>query len=172
MALSVAAAADRLASHAGLFRALVEGVSTEQARWKPEPDRWSVLEVVCHLGDEEVHDFRRRLDLTLHHPGEAWPPIDPQGWVTERRYNEGELRPALERFLDERARSVAWLRGLEAPDLERAYEHPSLGRMRAGDLLASWLAHDLIHVRQITRLRYRWLEGQAAPWRLGYAGTF
>ena len=44
--------------------------------------------------------------------------------------------------------------------------------LRAGDLLASWLAHDLIHIRQITRLHYRWLERLAAPYQLGYAGPF
>jgi len=39
-------------------------------------------------------------------------------------------------------------------------------------LLAAWLACDLIHVRQITRLDYRWLEQWAAPYRLGYARPF
>lgn len=172
MTLSVGEAASRLAANAGVFRALVDGVSDSEARWKPAADSWSVLEVVCHLGDEEVEDFRRRLDLTLHHPSEAWPAIDPPRWAVERRYNERSLAASLEGFLEERARSVAWLRGLDSPDLSRSHEHPRLGRLSAGDLLTSWLAHDLIHVRQITRVRYRWLERAAAPWRPDYAGPF
>jgi hypothetical protein len=175
--LTIKDAAVRLGRNAGAFGALVLGVSEEQARWKPEPGQWSVLEVVNHLADEEAEDFRRRLELTLLRPGEPWPGIDPQGWVVSRGYNERELPASLRRFLDERERSIAWLAGLpEDADLARAYEHPSLGQIRAGDLLASWVAHDLIHIRQLTRLHYRWLErvagGATPPQRLDYAGPF
>ena len=173
MPLTLHAAAAELERNAETFRALVAGLSMEAARWKPEPSAWSVLEVVGHLGDEEAEDFRRRLELTLADPATAWPPLDPPARVAELRHGEGTLEALLERFLDERARSVAWLRGLgEDADLARAHEHPRIGSLSAGDLLASWLAHDLIHVRQITRLRYGWLEREAAPWSPDYAGPF
>jgi hypothetical protein len=170
--LDVGYVADRLEADAGAFEALVERVTPEQARWKPEPAKWSVLEVLSHVADEEVEDFRRRLDLTLHHPGEPWPPIDPEGWAKERRYNEGDLAETLRRFLEQRRSSVAWLRGLTAPDLARGYPHPKVGLVRAGDLLASWLDHDLIHIRQITRLHHQWLVGRARPFGTDYAGGF
>jgi hypothetical protein len=172
------AAADRLAVNAAVFDQLMGNVSDEQARWKPDPSQWSILEVVNHLADEEVEDFRRRLELTLLDPGAAWPSIDPQGWAVARRYNERDLDDSLTRFLDERDHSCTWLEGLPDPvDLQRAHTHPTIGVMRAGDVLASWLAHDLIHIRQITRLHYRWLERAAAAesspsYRLDYAGPF
>lgn len=172
MSLPLAAAAARLESDGAVFAALVEGVSDEQARWKPEPSQWSIVEVINHLADEEVEDFRTRLDLTLHRPGAAWPPIDPQGWPRSRAYLERELGASLERFLSERRRSVAWLSSLADPDWSAEYGHPSIGTLHAGDLLTAWLAHDLIHVRQITRLHYQWLERRAAPFLTGYAGTF
>ena len=172
MALTTRETADRLDAGARVFEALVAGLSDEAWRWKPAPDQWSVLEVVAHLADEESEDFRRRVDLTLHHPGEAWPAIDPERWAVERGYLGRDPAAELERFLVERLRSTDWLRGLDAPDLERAHEHPRLGRLTAGDLLTSWLAHDLIHVRQITRLRYRSLEREAVPFRPDYAGPF
>ncbi|MCB0058173.1 MAG: DinB family protein, partial [Caldilineaceae bacterium] len=53
--------------------ALVAGVPDEQARWKPDAESWSILEVVNHLLDEEREDFRVRIDYTLHRPGEKWP---------------------------------------------------------------------------------------------------
>ena len=171
MKLNVGDAADRLASNARVFEHLLAAVSSEHAVWKPEPSQWSTLEVVNHLADEEVEDFRRRFELTLADPVTPWPSIDPQGWVIARGYLDRELGESLARFLSERARSVAWLRGLH-PDFERTYLHPSAGPLRAGDLLASWLAHDLIHIRQITRLHYGWLERQAAPYRTAYAGPF
>ena len=164
--------AARLDANGRVFQALLEGVGPGQARWKPEPGKWALVEVVNHLADEEAEDFRRRLDLTLHRPGEPWPRIDPEGWAVERRYLERELAPSLERFLEERSRSLSWLKGLRAPALERAYRHPTLGSVSAGDLLASWLAHDLIHIRQITRLHHQWLGVQAAPYGTSYAGPF
>ena len=67
-----------------MFAGLVSGLSLEQARWKPSLDKWSILEVVNHLYDEEREDFRQRLSLVLADPMQPWPPIDPRTWVTSR----------------------------------------------------------------------------------------
>jgi hypothetical protein len=155
-----------------VFRHLLADVPAEQARWKPAPEKWSLLEVASHLADEERDDFRTRVDLTLHHPGRAWPSIDPPRWAVERRYNERELEPTLHDFLRERARTVEWLRSLGRVDPEAAYLHPAFGRVPAGELLASWLAHDLIHIRQMTRLHYEYHAVRSAPYGLGYAGPW
>lgn len=164
--------AERLEANAGVFRHLLAGVAPAQARWKPAPEKWSLLEVVNHLADEEREDFRRRLDLTLHHPGEAWPPIDPPRWAVEREYNSRELAPSLDDFLRERRASVEWLRGMERLDGEAAYRHPVFGPITAQTLAASWLAHDLIHVRQVTRLHYEYLRESLGAEALDYAGPW
>lgn len=172
MDLTLEDARRQLAATAECIRALVADVGAEQARWKPSPEKWSILEVVNHLADEEVEDFRTRLDLTLHRPGEPWPGIDPQGWVAARAYAERDLGESLDRFARERERSLAWLGALADPGWERAYVHPAAGRITAGSLLASWLAHDLLHVRQITRLRYQYLAARAHPHSPAYAGPW
>ncbi len=164
---------DRLRANAEVFDALTRGVSDEQARWKPSPDEWSVLEVVNHLADEEVEDFRLRLELTLQRPGDPWPPIDPPGWAVERRYNKRELGESVERFLTRRERSLRWLSTLEDPDWSRSYEHPSVGAISAADLLASWVGHDFIHIRQLNRLHRQYLDQELLPdASMGYAGPW
>ena len=55
----------RLRANAAVFEALCRNVADEQARWRPSADKWSMLEVMSHLADEEVEDFRTRVDLTL-----------------------------------------------------------------------------------------------------------
>ena len=152
-------------------RTLVQGVRDQQARWKPAPDSWSILEVVCHLLDEEREDFRVRLDYTLHRPGEPWPPIDPGGWVTKRAYSQQDLEESLAQFLSEREMSIAWLRGLSAPDLDAAAETP-WGPIRAGDIFASWVAHDLLHLRQLLELHWAYITAEMAPYRPDYAGEW
>ncbi len=65
-----------------MIRALLAGISQEEAQVKPNADSWSILEVVCHLYDEEREDFREHLDFILHRQNEEWHTIDPQDWVT------------------------------------------------------------------------------------------
>ena len=160
-----------LAQGAATIATLVAGVSPEEARRRPAPDAWSLLEVICHLHDEEREDFRPRLDVVLHRPEEAWPRIDPGGWVTARHYQDRTLAEVLAAFLGERERSLAWLASLTAPDWGREYQAP-FGRITAGDLLASWPAHDLLHTRQLVELRHARLLTQVAPHRTQYAGDW
>jgi len=160
-----------LAQGAETIQGLVAGVSAAEARVRPSPEAWSILEVVGHLLDEEREDFRPRLDLVLHRPQETWTPIDPAGWVTARGYNERELGATLSAFLAERERSLAWIAGLTAPDWNREYQ-ASFGPITAGDLAASWAAHDLLHTRQLLELRRTRLLALAAPHRTGYAGDW
>ena len=160
-----------LAQAAETIQGLVAGVSATEARVRPAPDSWSILEVVAHLLDEEREDFRPRLDLVLHRPEETWAPIDPAGWVTARGYNDRDLGETLAAFLAERARSLAWLASLSAPDWTREYRAP-FGPITAGDLLASWVAHDLLHTRQLLELRRARLLTLTAPHRTQYAGDW
>ena len=106
----------------------------------------------------------------MHKPGEAWPPIDPVGWVTQRGYNQRELTPMLDAFLRERQESLKWLKSLANPDWSIAREHPVAGRMTAGDVLGAWAAHDHLHIRQLNQLHWQYLATQVAPISLEYAG--
>jgi hypothetical protein len=163
---------DRLARQAPVLAALAEGVADAQARWKPAPEQWSILEVYCHLLDEEREDFRQRLDLTLHRPADDWPPIDPQGWVKSRDYAARDFAATVREWSRERALSLEWLHELRDPDWQSLHTHAKFGSMAAGELLAAWTAHDLLHMRQIVRLWYGYSATLAAPFGLDYAGKW
>lgn len=152
--------------------AVVEGIAPADARWKPEDGAWSILEVVRHLGDEEVLDFRTRVRLTLEGKGEAWPGIDPEGWAVQKRYNEGDLVEAVGAFVRERRSSVEWLRGLGAADWAAVHRHPRFGEMRAGELLGAWAAHDALHLRQIAKRMYQLAQRDAGTHSVAYAGEW
>src|SRR6266851_3947592 len=131
-----------LAHGAQVLPSLLTGITPAEARLKPDPVTWSILEVVCHLYDEEREDFRPRLDLMLHRPADPWPKINPGGWVTERAYNERDVSQMLDQWLAERVRSLEWLDGLAAGDSEPEWEREltsPFGSMRPGDMLASWV---------------------------------
>jgi hypothetical protein len=162
----------RFRANAEAFERMLRGMDGEHATWTPEPGKWSVRDVVCHLVDEERFDFRVRLDYTLHKPGEAWPGFDPIAWVTEHDYAGKNLDEQLRVFLAERAKSIEWLGTLADPDLSMSYRHARLGVITAGSMLGSWLAHDYLHMRQISRLNYQYLAQWVAPHELNYAGPW
>ena len=162
---------NRMARQADAIQGLALGVSTEQSRWKPDPSSWSILEVINHLYDEERSDFRIRLDIILHHPGQAFPPINPQSWVTERGYNTRDLIQSVDNFLEERQKSLAWLRGLNSPDWQ-AFVTAPFGNLSAGDMAAAWAVHDLLHLRQLVELHWAYTQQAVQPYQVKYAGEW
>ena len=170
--MEIAPFRDRLERNAGRIQALVAGVTSEDARWKPSNTAWSLLEVMHHLLDEEREDFRQRLDVLIHRPGDPFPPIDPQGWVVSRNYNAQDWEATVQAFLGERRKSIVWLNALSVPDWDRASPDPKLRGLRVGDFLASWLAHDFLHMRQIVRIHFLAGERLASPYTTTYAGTW
>ena len=49
-------------------------------------------------------------------------------------------------------------------DHERRGQHPELGPVTLGQLLATWVAHDLNHLGQIARVMGRQYTGAVGPW--------
>ena len=149
--------------------ALYEGVPAETARWRPAPEKWSLLEILNHLCDEERGDFRRRLELVLRDPEAEWPPWDPEKLVTEKSYNTRRLAESLDDFRNERMASLEWLRALKEPDWGCTKRHPKLGPLSAGDLLAAWTVHDVLHIRQIANTQIAWITEASKPHSTRYA---
>lgn len=154
-----------------VFKALLSGLPYEEYSWKPGPDKWCLLEIVCHLYDEEREDFRARTAQVLETPAKPLPPIDPTGWVTERDYINQDYSDKLNLFLKEREKSVDWLQTLRSPEWDNAYEHPKFGPMTAKLFLSNWLAHDYLHIRQILKLKFEHLK-QDSDETLTYAGLW
>ncbi|MGA0420583.1 MAG: DinB family protein [Phycisphaerales bacterium] len=166
---------ERLAAFPTAVRAMVERLSPEEARWRPSEDDWSIVEILGHLLDEERSDFRDRLERLLRDPAEPWPPIDPVAAAAARNDRDRDLHEILAAFDKARSESVAWLcqRLAETPAMDWAVAktHPK-GDLSAGDLLASWAAHDLLHLRQIAKRLHGMLDTLGDPFTVGYAGTW
>lgn len=160
-----------LQKNTAVIRALLAGIEPEAARRKPDAEAWSILEVVCHLYDEEREDFREHLDFILHRQNEAWHVIDSDTWVTQRNYNQQNFAEMSEKFFAEREKSLAWLNGLHNPQWEETYTTP-YRTISAGEMFACWAAHDLLHIRQLVELRRARLEDITQPYPLEYAGDW
>lgn len=160
----------RMARTPPALNALLRDLDDEVLTWRPEEGSWSLLEIACHLVDEERRDFRPRLERVLDDPARPWDPIDPEAWARDEQYNERDIAPTLDAFGVERARSLAWLRTLRGVDWSIAHPHPR-GDLSAGHLLGAWAAHDALHLRQIAKRFYQLAQREAGKWGVGYAGS-
>ncbi|MCB0602497.1 MAG: DinB family protein [Saprospiraceae bacterium] len=154
-----------------VFRNLLSGVPHEMQTWRPGPDKWNLLEIICHLRDEEKEDFRIRVQMVLEDPDQTLPAIDPVGWVQSRHYGDQDFEVVLNSFLAERKRSVDWLQSLQDPPWHHEHVHPTAGIRSARLFFTNWLAHDYLHIRQITRLKYDYLHAMTGV-ALDYAGKW
>lgn len=162
---------DNLSANKAVFSTLLMKKQKDEYLWKPSDNKWCLLEVVCHLYDEEREDFRARVKHTLETPEKPLTMFDPIAWVKDRKYVEQDYNQMVEKLLDERNSSISWLKSLKNPSWGNAYPHPKLGPLSAEHFLANWLAHDFLHFRQIAGLQFLYLK-QSANNDLSYAGSW
>src|SRR5215469_5714084 len=114
---------------------------------------WSAFDIVGHLLFAEGNNWVMRTKFILEF-GEtrAFPSFNRQGQVEASRGKS--LPQLLDEFARARSSSLAELRSLDLQpeDLERRGLHPSLGPVTLSELLATWAAHDLTHLHQLTRV--------------------
>ena len=161
----------RLAENAGTIKSLVNNLSDEPARWKAASDQWSILQIIFHLLQTEDKDFRPRLEKILRNPAESWIQLEPREMRLEREDENGDFKNFLQEFLLQRENSVAWLKTIENPEFGNTHQNEQT-KLSAGDLLASWLAHDFLHIKQIIRAHYDYVNHVSQPYQTDYAGKW
>jgi hypothetical protein len=130
----------------------VAQLTDAQLRQPEKPGKWSVIEVVQHLADSEiVYGYRIRLILAADNP--AIEGYDQDAWAQRLRYAETSLPDALSQIRVLRGRTLHLLRGLRPDEWERAGMHSERGRETVRHITKLLAAHDLVHLRQIERIK-------------------
>lgn len=161
----------QLENNRKVFENLLININNEEYFWKPEPNKWCLLEIICHLLDEEQEDFGARVKHALENPQKGLVPINPEGWVIERDYINQDYNQKLQEFLNARSQSILYLKKQIKANWDNTITHPVLGRMSAKLFLTNWLAHDYLHMRQIIRYQYIYLN-KTTKIDLQYAGNW
>jgi uncharacterized damage-inducible protein DinB len=129
------------------------------------PDTWSPFDIVGHLIHGERTDWIPRLELLLAH-GESRP-FTPFDRFAQFQDSRGKSLPELlDIFAGLRQENIVWLESLhlQPADFARRGRHPELGSVNLGQLLATWVAHDLNHLGQIARVMARQYTEAVGPW--------
>ncbi len=126
---------------------------------------WSPFDVVGHLIHGERTDWLPRAKRILQ-SGESLPFDTFDRWAQARESRGKSMAQLLDEFTSLRAENLAELRALNLrrEDLALRGQHPSLGPVTLSDLLATWAAHDLTHLHQISRVMAHQYRESVGPW--------
>jgi len=168
---SLADATSVLTRTPGTLDALLRGLPDTWVRCNEGKDTWRAFDIVGHLICGERTDWMPRVRIILEN-GEtrAFDPFDRGAQLNE---SQGK---SLEQLLDEFARlrqeNLIALQALNLgqKDLTRRGEHPELGVVTLSELLATWVAHDLTHLHQLSRLMAHQYRAAVGPWSV-YLGV-
>jgi hypothetical protein len=145
--------------------ALLDGAPEAFVRAAEGEGTWSPYDVVGHLIHGEHTDWIPRARHILSGDPRAFTPFDRTAQFKE---SEGKsLGGLLATFKELRGRNVAELleMNLREGDLGRTGQHPELGEVTLGQLLAAWVVHDLDHVAQIARTMAKVYADAVGPWQ-------
>ncbi len=116
------------------------------------PGKWSIREVVQHLADSDlVGGFRLRMILAQDRPPLVG--YDQDLWESRLRYREVDFEEALNLFLTLRRSNLRLWEGLTPTDLARVGLHSERGEETLAHMRRLYAAHDLMHLRQLDRIR-------------------
>lgn len=155
-----------------MLESMLQGLPDAWLRTNEGEGTWTAYDVVGHLLHGEKTDWIPRMKIFLSDGGnKTFEPFDRFAMLQWDQDTPLELRLAAFRQL--RAKNLQELnsRNLTAADLQRTATHPALGTVTLSQLLASWVAHDLSHLAQISRVLAFPYRDAVGPWK-EYMGIF
>jgi hypothetical protein len=133
--------------------AAVSGLSPQVLRYKPAPDKWSIIEILGHLADIEiVYAYRLRQMVADKKPVIA--PMDQDEWAKNLGYVDTPTPELVALYGLNRHHNLRLLRRLKPADLEKSAFHPEYQQdVTVGTLVEKMAGHGANHLQQIERLK-------------------
>ncbi len=130
------------------------------------PDTWSPHQVVAHLIFCEQTDWIPRMQIILSDKEDkTFTPFDRSGHFQIAAGRS--IESLLHQFEELRKENIHILlaANLIEDDLRKTAIHPAFGTITLGQLLASWVVHDMTHIYQISRTIAKQYEIEVGPWK-------
>lgn len=155
-----------LARTPAVLSELLRGLPQAWSDSREAPKTFSPIDVLGHLIYGEQVDWLPRVRIILDH-GEARPfdPFDRVGFEDLiAGKSVADLLNMFATLRDQNLKALGEL-NLQPETFGRTGMHPALGRVTLGQLIASWVVHDLGHIAQIVRVMSRQYRDAVGPWR-------
>lgn len=138
-------------STAARLKKSIQGLTPKQLKWRPEPAKWSISEIVAHLADTEiVASWRMR--SVIGENGITIQPYDQDSWASVFEYRGRDVRRSLEIFRILRENNLAMLKEIPRETWNNYGMHLERGKETIAHLTRMFAGHDTNHVLQIERI--------------------
>jgi hypothetical protein len=129
----------------------IQGLSSKQLKWRPEPAKWSIAEIIAHLADAEVV-ASWRMRSVIGENGITIQPFDQDAWASVFDYRERDARRSLELFSVLRENNLAMLKEIPRATWDNYGMHLERGKESIAHLTRMFAGHDTNHLLQIERI--------------------
>ena len=131
----------------------VSGLSPAVLRYRSDPAKWCILEILAHLADIEiVYGYRLRQMLADAKPVIA--PMDQDAWAKNLGYLDASVPELVALYGLNRHHNLRLLRRLKAGDLEKSALNPEYQKdVTVARLVEQMAGHGANHLAQIERLK-------------------
>ena len=120
-------------------------------KWRPEPGKWSMAEIVAHLADVEiVASWRMRSVIGAN--GTPIQPFDQDVWASVFQYGKRDPKQSLEVFRVLRENNLAMLKALPPESWDNYGMHAERGKESIAHLARMFAGHDTNHIVQIENI--------------------
>jgi DinB superfamily len=138
-------------STAARLKKLTRGLTPKQLKWKPEPGKWSIAEILAHLADAEIVGSWRMRSV-IGADGITVQPFDQDVWASVFQYSQRDAKHSLETFRVLRDNNLMMLKALPREAWDRHGMHLERGKETVAHLVRMFAGHDTNHVVQIERI--------------------
>ena len=138
----------------------IRGLTPKQLKWRPEPTKWSIAEILAHLADAEiVASWRMR--SVIGENGITIQPFDQNAWASAFEYQKRDAKRSLELFRLLRENNLAMLHEIPREKWEYYGMHLERGKESIAHLSRMFAGHDVNHVLQVERMSRHLKTGKA-----------
>ena len=129
----------------------IQGLTPKQLKWRPEPTKWSIAEILAHLADAEiVASWRMR--SVIGENGITIQPFDQNAWASAFEYQRRDAKRSLELFRLLRENNLVMLNEIPHEKWEYYGMHLERGKESIAHLSRMFAGHDVNHVLQVERI--------------------
>ena len=166
MDFDLTTAFESLAHTPGILDAQLRGRSEAWLTCRKTSEAFSPIDVVGHLILAETTNWIPRLRTILEtRDAQPFTPFDR--FAFQPIIADKSIAELLDTFASLRSQSLQTLieLNLTEHDLTLPGMHPDFGPVTLGNLLATWVVHDLGHINQITKTMAFEYRDAVGPWR-------